>query len=111
MPEQKDQKGLSMGDLSSPEAIRAHVELLARHVPMTNDQMEALCQDPAALRRQLAALKSHQVMTDQQVARTMTDPAALRERLAEVEADETLSAQEKEALRMEYTWILKHLED
>ncbi len=111
MTEQNEQKPLTLGELDSPEAIRAHVEWLARHVPMTPRQMDDLARDPKALRQKITALKNHQVMTEQQVARTVADPDALRRKLAELDQDESLSDQEKEALRMEYTWVLKHLEE
>lgn len=110
MSDSNDEQTLVLGDLDSPEAIRAHVEWLARHVPMTAGQMDALAADPAALRQKITALKNHQMMTDQQMARTVSDPEALRQKLADLEADAGISAEEKEALRLEYTWILKHLD-
>ena len=93
--------------LKDPKVAREHVELLARHIPMTEDQKDALCKDPVTLLKHLASLRNHQVYSEEQVRRSVVDPDALRKKMAEMEAREDLTEKEKADLRADFALILE----
>ena len=101
----KESRDETLEALKDPKVAREHVELLARHIPMTEDQKDALCQDPVTLRKHLASLHNHQVYSGDQV-RSVVDPDALRKKMAEMEAREDLTEQEKANLRADFALIL-----
>ncbi len=93
--------------LKDPAVAREHVELLARHIPMTEDQKVALSKDPKTLSKHLASLRNHQVYSGEQVRRSVVDPEALRRKMAEMEAREDLTEEEKDDLRADFALILE----
>ncbi len=66
-----DHEGLDARELEEklkdPEAARQHVEILAQHVKLTDQDKARLATDPRTLRERLEALHQHHEMGEEEI--------------------------------------------